>query len=87
MILNVPLKDILENIVDFITEVIMLFPDQAIGWINNSLSHVPSDCLSEQEKIDFCRDFEYGDDSVHTIHKSFEIFSKRASQRMRRGVQ
>lgn len=87
MILNVPLKDILENIVDFIVEVIVMFPYQSIPWINEALEQVPSDCLSAQEKEDFCKDFDFYEDSRHTIYKSFEIYAKRSSQRMLRGVQ
>ena len=86
MILNNTLKDIVENIVDCLTEFIILFPSQAIDWINSSLVYIPRDWLSDAEKEDFCKDFEFGDDSLHNIHKSFEILIKRSRQWMLRGI-
>ena len=75
-----PLRDILENIVDFYTEVIIMFPQISIEWLKKIIMNVPSSILSDSEKEDFCIDFEYGEDSVFNIHKSFEILSRRAKQ-------
>ena len=85
-IISVPIKTVLENIVDFMTELLMLFPSQAITWINSNLAEVPSSCLSDAEKEEFCKDFEYKKDSVYTIHKSFETLSRRAEQITLQGI-
>jgi hypothetical protein len=86
LLLNVPLKQIQEHIVEFMIDLIVIFPSQAVEWINNALAYVPNDCLSDQEKQDFCRDFEFGEDSVFTIRKQFTVYCHRSSQRMLRGI-
>mmetsp|Transcript_6088 Transcript_6088/g.5236 ORF Transcript_6088/g.5236 Transcript_6088/m.5236 type:complete len:219 (-) Transcript_6088:63-719(-) len=80
VILDVPLQDILENIIDFLVDLVIQFPKQAIGWLRAILIDIPSNILSDAEKEDFCLDFDYGNDSAHTIQKSFRMLSKRAEQ-------
>jgi hypothetical protein len=87
VILNVPIDGIIENLVDFMSNFIVDFPKQGIQFLNQALEAlIPDDWLSVAEKIDFCKDFEYGEDSIHTIHKSFAILNKRCKKRMLRGV-
>ena len=81
-LVHVPLQDVLENMVDFITEVVIMFPEQAKQWINSCLVNIPLTILSEAEKRDFCIDFEHGSDSEPTIHKSFQILCRRSKQAM-----
>eukprot|EP00344_Euplotes_crassus_P011417 CAMPEP_0197001308 /NCGR_PEP_ID=MMETSP1380-20130617/6028_1 /TAXON_ID=5936 /ORGANISM="Euplotes crassus, Strain CT5" /LENGTH=145 /DNA_ID=CAMNT_0042418911 /DNA_START=358 /DNA_END=791 /DNA_ORIENTATION=+ len=77
-ITKVPLEATIDNMVDFMTEIVIYFPEQSVQWINSCLVNVPHNILSEDEKKDFCVDFEYGPDSELNIHRSFKILMKRS---------
>jgi hypothetical protein len=59
--LSVPAKAMVEHLTDSIVGILKKFPNEAIPWLQEALTTLPSDCLSQAEKETFCNGFAEAD--------------------------